>query len=79
MELLSNFLKQIASITRLKLEELMLIVMDKRTHEERLSEPLQTNIKQFEIAVTFPTGCNGISIVTNKNSSFVFISSYEIA
>ena len=37
----------------------MLIVMDKSTHEERLSQPLQTNNKQFKIEMTFLTGCNG--------------------
>ena len=31
----------------------MLMVMDKSSHEEHLSQPLQTNIKQFLIAVTF--------------------------
>ena len=29
----------------------MLIVMDKSTHEEHLSQPLPTNNKQFELAV----------------------------
>ena len=30
----------------------MLIVMDKSTHEEPLSEPLQTKSKQYKIAIT---------------------------
>ena len=34
--------------------------MDKSTHEEHLSQPLQTNNKQFKIAVTFLSGYNGI-------------------
>ena len=50
----------------------MLIVMDKSTHEEHSSQPLQTNIKQFQIAVTFLTGYNGIFIVTNKIIKFYF-------
>ena len=33
----------------------MLVVMDKATHEEHLSQPLQTN-KQFKIAIIFLTG-----------------------
>ena len=53
----------------------MLIVMDKSTHEEHLSQPLQTNNKQFKIAVTFLTGYNGILIVTNSNNKFYFLKS----
>ena len=48
----------------------MLIVMDKSTHEEHLSQPLQTNNKQVEIAVTFLSGYNGIFNVTNSNTKF---------
>ena len=50
----------------------MLIVMDKSTHKEHLSQPLQTNNKQFRIAVTFPRGYNGIFNVTNSNNKFYF-------
>ena len=50
----------------------MLIVMDKSTHEEHLSQPLQTNIKQFKIADTFLTGYNGFFNVTNSNFTFYF-------
>ena len=50
----------------------MLIVLDKSTHEEHLSQPLQTNNKQFKIAVTFPSGYNGIFNVTNSNNKFYF-------
>ena len=56
MELPSKLLEQIALNTRPKIEEHMLIAMDKSTHEEYLSQPLQTNNKQFKIAVTFQTG-----------------------
>ena len=43
MELPSKILEQIAIITRPKIEENMLIVMDKSTHEEHLFQPFQTN------------------------------------
>ena len=46
--------------------------MDKSIHEEHLSQPLQTNIKQFKIAVTFLTGYNGIFNVTNSKNKFYF-------
>ena len=72
MELPSKLLEQIAFNTRPKIEEHMLIVMDKSTHEEHLSQPLQTNNNQFKIAVTFLTGCNGIFNVTNSNNNFYF-------
>ena len=44
--------------------------MDKSTHEEHLSQPLQTN-KQFEIAITFLTAYNGFFNVTNENNFFL--------
>ena len=75
MELPSKLLEQIAFNTRAKIEEHMLIVMDQRTHEEHLSQPLQTNIKQFKITVTFLTGYNGIFNVTDKNNKFYFAKS----
>ena len=58
MELPSKLLEQIAFNTRPKIEEHMLIVMDKSTHEEHLFQPLQTNNNQFKIAITFLTGYN---------------------
>ena len=75
MELPSKLLEQIAYNSRPKIEEHMLIVMDKSTHEEHLSQPLQTNNKQFEIAVTFLTGYIGIFNVTDKNNKFYFAKS----
>ena len=66
MELPSKILEQIAFKTRAKIEEHMLIIMDKSTHEEHLSQPLQTNNEQFKIAVTFLTGYNGVFNVTDK-------------
>ena len=53
MELPRKLLEQIAFNTRPTIEEHMLIVMDKSTHEEHLFQLLQTNNKQFKIAVTF--------------------------
>ena len=75
MELPSKLLEQIAFIKRPKIEEHMLIVMDKSTHEEHLFQPLQTNNKQFKIAITFLTGYNGIFNVTSKNNKFYFFKS----
>ena len=72
MELPSKLLEQTAFITRPKLEEHIVIVMDKSTHKEHLFQTLQTNNKQFEMAVTFLTGYNGIFIVTNSNLKFYF-------
>ena len=72
MELPSKLLEQIAFNTRPKIQEHMLIIMDKSTHEEHLSQPLQTNKKQFKIAVTFLSGYNGIFNVTCSNNKFYF-------
>ena len=75
MELPSKLLEQIAFFTRPKIEEHMLIIMDKSSHKEHLSQPLQTNNKQFKIAVTFLTGDNGIFNLTPKNNKFYFMKS----
>ena len=77
MELPSKIIEQIPYNTRLKIEERMLIVLDESTHEEPLSQFLQTNNKQFQIAITFLPGYNGIFSVTNKNSKSIFISIFE--
>ena len=76
MELFSSkLLEQIAFNTRPKIEEHLLIVMNKSTHEEHLSQPLQTNNKQFKIAITFLSAYNGIFNVTNLNNKFYFFKS----
>ena len=75
MELPSKILERIAFNTRPKIEEHMLIIMNQSTHEEHLSQPLQTNNKQFKIAVTFLTAYNGIFNVTNENNKFYFTKS----
>ena len=73
MELPSKLLEQIASNTRPKIEEHMLIAMDKSSDEEHLFQPLQTNNKQYKIAVIFLTGYNGIFNLTNWNNNFYFM------
>ena len=75
MELPSKFLEPIAFITKPKIEEHMLIAMDNYTHEENLSQPLQTNNKPSKIAVTFLNGYNGIFKVINSNNKFYFAKS----
>ena len=72
MELPSKLLEQFAFKTKPKIEEHMLVVMDKSTHEEHLSQPLRINNKQFKIAVTFVTGYNGFFNDTNSNNKFYF-------
>ena len=72
MELPSKILQQIEFITRPKVEEHMLIVMDESSQEQHLSQPLQTNNKQLKIAITFLKGYIGIFNVTNKNNKFYF-------
>ena len=47
MGLPSKLLEQIAFNTRPKIDEHMLIVMDKSTHGKHLSHPLQTNNRLF--------------------------------
>ena len=47
MEFPSKLFEHIAFNTRAKIKEHMLIVMDKSTQEEHLSQPLMTNNKQF--------------------------------
>ena len=75
MELPSKLLEQIVYNTRPKIEEHMLIIMDTSVHEEHLFQPLQTNNKQFKIAVTFLSAYNGIFNVTNSNNKFYFTKS----
>ena len=72
MELPNKVLEQIVYDTRPKTKEYMLIVMDKSTHEGHLFQPLQTNDKQFILAVTFLTGYNGTFNVTNSINNFYF-------
>ena len=75
MELPSKLLEEIAFNPRPKIEEYMLLVMDRNTHEEHLHQPLQTKNKKFKKAVTFLTVYNGPLKVTNGNSKFFFTKS----
>ena len=75
MEIATKFLEQIADNTRPKIEEHILFIMNKSTHEEHLSQPLQTNNKQYKIAVTFLSAFNGIFNVTNSKNKFYFTKS----
>ena len=75
MELPSHIIEQIAFNTRPEIVEHMLIVMDKSIHEEHLYQPLQTNNKQFKIAVTFLPGYKGIFNVTSTDNKFFFLKS----
>ena len=70
MELPSKLLEQKAFITRPKVEEHMLIIMVKSTHEKHLFQFLQANNKQFKIAVTHLSAYNGIFDVTSSNNKF---------
>ena len=72
MELPSKLLEQIAFNTRPKIEEHMLIIMDKSTQEEHLSQPLQTNKKQYKVGITFLSCYNGIFNITSDNNKFYF-------
>ena len=72
MELPSKILEQISFNTRPKIEESILVVMDKSTHEAHSSQPLQNKNKQYKIAATFLNGYNGIFNVTNSNNKFYF-------
>ena len=49
--------------------------MDKSTHEEHLSQSLQTKKKQLKVAVTFLPGYNGNFSVTDENNKLGFTKS----
>ena len=51
MELPIKVLEKTAIFTRPKIEEQMLIVIEKTIHEDNLAQPLETNTKQFQTAV----------------------------
>ena len=72
MELSSKLLEQIAFNTRPKIEEHMLIIMDNFIHGEHLSQPLQTNNKQFKIPISFLSAYNGVFKVTNRKNNIYF-------
>ena len=70
MELPSKILEQIAHITRPKIEEHLLIVMDKSTHEEHLFQPVQTKKRQFKIAIIFYLPITEFLILQTKILNF---------
>ena len=72
MEQPNKLLEGIAFNTRPKIEEHLLIVMNKTTREEHLFQPLQTDNKNFKIAFTFLSCYNGIFNVTNSNNKLYF-------
>ena len=53
----------------------MLIVMNKSTHDDHISQLLQTKIEEYKISVTFLSGYNGIFIITNTNKNIYFTKS----
>ena len=69
----SKLLEQIASKTRPKIEEHMLIVMDKSIHKENLSQPFQTDNKRLKINVIFLTGYIVIFNLSDGNNKFYFL------
>ena len=56
MELPGKLLEQLPFNTRAKTKEQMLNVMDQSTHENSLSQPLQTISKEFKKDLSFLTG-----------------------
>ena len=77
MKLPSKKLEQRAFNMRPKREEhMLLIVIDKSTHEGHLFQSLQTDNKQYKIAITFLTGYNELFNVTNSNNKFYSTKSF---
>ena len=75
MELPSKLLEQIAFNTRPKIEEHMLIILDKSIHEEHLSQPLQITNKQFKVVIAFLSCSDGIFNITSDNNKIYFTKS----
>ena len=76
MKVPGKLLEQIVFKKGPKIEEQMLIVMDKSTPEELLSQHLQTSSKQHKIAVTFLTVYNGAFNVKKPKPNFYFAKSF---
>ena len=55
----------------------MLNALEKSPYDENLSQPLQTQNKQFKITIAYLTGYIGIFSVTFKNQKFILISVFE--
>ena len=67
----------IQNLKQFKIEGHVLIVMDETTHEEHLSNALQTNNEQFKTSITLLTCFNGRFIITNKYDKFYFTVSFK--
>ena len=78
MELPSRILEQITFNIRPKIEEHMLVVIDKSTHEEHLAQTLQTNNKQFKIAVVFLTVIMVFSMLQIPVKNFIQENNYRL-
>ena len=50
-----------------------MIVLDKSTHEEHLSQPIKTNNEQFKIARTFLRSYSANFIHTTTENDFSFV------
>ena len=72
MELSSKLLEEIAFNTRPKVEDHKFMIIEESIHEDHSSQPIQTNFKEFKLAVTFLTGFNAIFNVTKRNIKFYF-------
>ena len=75
LELPSKLLEQVAFNEGPTIEEHIVLVTDKSTHEEHFCKPSKTNKKHFKKGITLLTGYNGIFSVTNKNNRFYFVTS----
>ena len=78
MEPPGKILEQIVFNTRRKIEKHISIVLDKSTHKEHSSQPIQTNNKHFKITVTFLTSDNGHFNVNDNNFNFCSTTSINV-
>ena len=69
MELPSELFEQIAFTTGPKIEENMMVVLDKSIHEEHFSQTIQTNTKIFKKVNTFLSSYIGIFNVTHPKKN----------
>ena len=76
VELPCKMLEQMAFNTGPKIEEHILIVMDKSIHKENLAQPSKTINKQNKYPVTFLTGYNGVLHITERNNELYFAKSF---
>ena len=77
MELPSKLFGQKAFNAKPKIEEHMLIAMDKSKSQEKLSQLLETNSKRLNVAVTFLNVYCRIFNVTNRNDKLYFTTAID--